>query len=377
MSKKIIWLCSWYPNEIDRFTGDFIQRQAIAASLYDDIEVVHVVDATEDKCVVHDVNPRLKETIYYNKKNNKILRYKDFFQLHESFISDYIQRKGKPDVVHVHIPIKSGLVALRWKQNYNFPFLVTEHYGIYNEDIQDRFSKRNYLFRFFTKKIISLASYFLPVSKSLGEDVNKYLPHKEFVVVPNVVDTSIFHVQEKTQTTTPFRFVHVSNMAPIKNIEGLLHAFAIAYTERQDIQLYLIGSEKKKYVLLANKLNLLNKAVFFMPELSYEDVANEVMKADAGILFSFNETQSCAVLEWLCSGLPVLASAVGGVVELIHKENGILIESNNIQQLADAITYLVENYTNYNKKQLAAEASALYSYDAVGKQLHALYQRVM
>ena len=162
MRKKIIWLCSWYPNELDRYTGDFIQRQAQAASIYADIEVVHVVDAIEDKCNVIHVNSFLRETIYYIKAWNKISRYKDFFQIHESFISDYFSRKGKPDLVHVHIPIKSGLIALRWKRIYKLPFIVTEHYGIYNHEVEDRYSQRNYFFKFFTRRILQQASAFLP-----------------------------------------------------------------------------------------------------------------------------------------------------------------------------------------------------------------------
>lgn len=41
--KKILWLCSWYPNRTDPFDGDFIQRHARAAALYHDIQVIRVV----------------------------------------------------------------------------------------------------------------------------------------------------------------------------------------------------------------------------------------------------------------------------------------------------------------------------------------------
>ena len=39
---KVLWLVSWYPNRLDAFTGDFIQRQAQAVSQYCEVEVVFV-----------------------------------------------------------------------------------------------------------------------------------------------------------------------------------------------------------------------------------------------------------------------------------------------------------------------------------------------
>ncbi|HQV61525.1 MAG TPA: hypothetical protein PLG08_12150, partial [Chitinophagaceae bacterium] len=40
--KKILWLCSWYPAKTDPYNGDFIQRHARAAALYNDIYIIHV-----------------------------------------------------------------------------------------------------------------------------------------------------------------------------------------------------------------------------------------------------------------------------------------------------------------------------------------------
>ena len=39
---KVLWLTSWYPNDLDKWNGDFIQRQAQAAALYGNITVIHV-----------------------------------------------------------------------------------------------------------------------------------------------------------------------------------------------------------------------------------------------------------------------------------------------------------------------------------------------
>lgn len=377
MRRKIIWLCSWYPNDTDLHTGDFIQRQALAAAQEVDLEVVHVADAGEDRCTVTQAHPHLRETIYYNKAVGKIFRYKDFFQLHESFLSDYIKRKGKPDLIHVHIPLRSGLIALRWKKNYGWPFVVTEHYGIYNQQAADRFGKRNYFFKYFTRRILKQADAFYPVSESLGRDVNEIAVRKAFTPIPNVVDTTLFFPEPVPEPLLPFRFVHVSDMTPNKNVGAILRAFRLLLKTGIQAELLLIGNDHPTYRKQAEKYGLLNKQVFLLGPMPYADVAQKVRQAHAGILYSQHETQSCVVLEWLCSGLPVIASAVGGVVELIHPSNGLLVEANQPEQLAGAMAQLKQQYHQYDRAGIAREAASRYSYEAVGRQLLREYEQVL
>src|SRR5450432_2361936 len=71
--KKILWLCSWYPGKTEPFNGDFIQRHARAAALYNDIYVIHVVSDTKGKikktAVEINKTPGLTEHIVYYKKS--------------------------------------------------------------------------------------------------------------------------------------------------------------------------------------------------------------------------------------------------------------------------------------------------------------------
>jgi glycosyltransferase involved in cell wall biosynthesis len=368
MRPRIIWLCSWYPNENDPYTGDFIQRQALAASRFADIEVVHVADASEDRHTVRRVNEHLQETIYYCRPGSKLTRYRDFFRLHESFMSDYISRKGRPDLVHVHIAMRSGLIALRWKKIYGLRFAVTEHYGIYNDEVKDRLSKRNLFFRYFTRRIFRQASAFFPVSRSLGEDVCRTVSTLPFTPIPNVVDTALFR-PDLHQGGDVFRFIHVSDHTPNKNVNGILKAFRLLRKKGLKAELWLLGG--------SSGAGEGEEGVKVFPVMSYEEVAKTVQQADAGILYSFRETQSCVVLEWLCAGLPVIASAVGGVVELIDDTNGLLTPSNQPAQLAQAMEDMIRNYARYDRMAIAAKAASVYSYEAVGEKLLKEYRALL
>ncbi|MBK7040707.1 MAG: hypothetical protein IPH46_09605 [Bacteroidetes bacterium] len=68
---NVIWLCSWYPNAVDAYRGDFIQRQAIATSAFARIDVVHIVFCDYHKATVTQVNAQLTEHIFYVKQQHK------------------------------------------------------------------------------------------------------------------------------------------------------------------------------------------------------------------------------------------------------------------------------------------------------------------
>lgn len=371
MQQNILWICSWYPNESDAFIGDFIQRQARAVAGFIPLDVLAVVFTEQPYPTSVRQIGRLTETIHYIQRRNPIYDLWRYKQVHNDYLESYELKHGKPHLIHVQIPMKAGLIALYWKWKYQIPFVLTEHYGIYNDVVEDAFAKRNWLFRYATKQIVKQASLFLPVSQQLGRDVNQWVTEKPFTNVPNVVNTELFHVKNEPKAAT-FQFIHVSNQAPVKNIEGLLEGVRILARQRQDFNVMMVGARNEYYMQLASDLSM----VHFIGEVEYDSIATYVTQAQAGILFSNSESQSCVVLEWLCAGLPVISSAVGGVTELINEDNGLLVASGNSQALAEAMQHLMNHYGNYNRGEIARTAAATYSYEAVGLQLVELYSEL-
>ncbi len=92
--KKILWLCSWYPSKLMPFNGDFIKRHAEAASLYNDIRVIHIVrDAkgiiTKDTLAEESAKNGLTEKIiYYYTPSFR-------FSIIDRFLSELKYEKGR------------------------------------------------------------------------------------------------------------------------------------------------------------------------------------------------------------------------------------------------------------------------------------------
>jgi glycosyltransferase involved in cell wall biosynthesis len=68
---------------------------------------------------------------------------------------------------------------------------------------------------------------------------------------------------------------------------------------------------------------------------------------------------------------------VGGMPEVIIDANGLLVESENISALADAMCKMIDSYHSYNRTAIAAAASVLFNYDTIGKQHDAIYKNMI
>ncbi len=102
-------------------------------------------------------------------------------------------------------------------------------------------------------------------------------------------------------------------------------------------------------------------------EISYEEVGKELRNADALIMFSYYENMPCVILEALCTGIPVIASDVGGIREVVNPDNGILVEAGKETQLFEAMKEMISNYELYEKDLISQHAKEQFSYQTIGK----------
>lgn len=379
--KKILWLASWYPNRNDRFDGDFIQRHARAAAICHDVHVIFVTDAKMQKEIDEEWNYATgltEQIIYFKRKQGIAARIRKQFawrNIYREAIKKYIAKNGLPDCVHVHVPWKAGLIAMWMKKEFGKDFIVTEHWGIYNSVIDHNYYSKSRLEQTLLKNCFQSAKAFVSVSEFLAGGVERIANKKADDIIPNVVDTTLFFQNEVKYSK--FTFVHVSNMAPLKNVKGIIDAFK-QVSERnksEEIQLVLIGNKDHEYVKYAGSLGLLNSSVFFRGEIAYDEVAKEMQRSHCFILNSIMENSPCVIGEALCCGLPVIATNVGGVPELVNQSNGRLVSPNNVEELAKAIEEVMNNYSYFNTKSIAEEASQKFSYSAISGKFDELYRR--
>jgi glycosyltransferase involved in cell wall biosynthesis len=79
------------------------------------------------------------------------------------------------------------------------------------------------------------------------------------------------------------------------------------------------------------------------------------------------------VAEALCCGLPVISTSTGIARDLINESNGFLVNKRDVLQLRDAMIFISENNSTYNREIIAGKYAELFNYKQVGKQLAAIY----
>lgn len=376
--KKILWLCSWYPNKLEPFNGDFIQRHGEAAALYNDIYVIHVAADSggtfrRKETEITGTDTLMEERIYYPVSGGlfgKLSGHYRLLHLYRQAIRRYVRKHGKPDAVHVQVPLKAGLFGIWIKRKYGIPYALTEHWGIYNEVAEDNYTTRSRVFRHYTREVFRHAAAFVSVSRYLAEGVKAMVINRSYQVIPNCVNTDLFYYREHQNPV--FRFIHVSNMVPLKNTEGIIRAFS-RLPAGLKASLLLVGDTEPGIRKFAEGLSFEPGQVEFRGEVPYAQVAAEMRESDCLVLFSNIENSPCVIGEALCCGLPVISTRVGGIPELLDATNGLLVEPRDEDALTEAMHAMIRNKGKYPCREIATRAAETFSYTVTGLQHDKLY----
>ncbi|MGB8194596.1 MAG: glycosyltransferase [Chitinophagaceae bacterium] len=381
--KHILWLASWYPDEMSPYNGDFIQRHALAVSQYLPVTVIYLaqhgpeVEMQEEKAVKLITGQLTEITVYfpYQKSGRPLfdkIRYNwKYFYHYRKFLRDYLAENGKPDLIHVHIPMKAGRMALWLKNKFGIPYFVTEHSSAYSEEVPDNYHTRNSYYRKWVKAIFEGAEAVTTVSQKLGDRLQELFTIRKMHIIPNVADTRFFYYDGNAVSRS--RFLHASTMDHPKNVEGILRTLHALKNIRQDWECIMLGWDTPALKQLCSQLQL-NDHVKWKGVVPYRQVAVEMQHASALVMFSRYENLPCVILESLCCGLPVVSTRVGGIPEVIHEGNGILTEPGNEEQLLQALITCLNEPERYNRAAIAAAANDQFSYEAVGKMFEEVYE---
>jgi N-acetyl-alpha-D-glucosaminyl L-malate synthase BshA len=178
-------------------------------------------------------------------------------------------------------------------------------------------------------------------------------------VIPNFVDPSIFHPHIKwKEDKRKRRITHVSNFRPIKDLESVVKIF-LGIRERIDAELWLIGDgeEMAKTKSLLKQKGIENDICYWGLK---RHVASLIAQSDLLLMPSRYESFCLAALEAMACGVPVIASNVGGLPEVVvHGKTGILFSSGDSSSAVDHSVNLLSDQEKYKAMKKAAVIHAL------------------
>jgi N-acetyl-alpha-D-glucosaminyl L-malate synthase BshA len=235
-----------------------------------------------------------------------------------------------------------------------------------------------------TQYLLAASDAATAVSESLARDTARHFCLERMPcsieVIPNFVDTERFAPQStpSSQEDRPPLALHVSNFRPVKRVPWLVEAFARA-SQGSQAQLVLVGDgpDQSAACETARRLRL-GRRVRFLGE---RDALPELLApADVFLLTSTEESFGLSALEALSCGVPVVATAVGGVPEVVRDgETGLLAPADDQELFAERLATLLLDRRRAREMGRAARADVLarFARDPIVARYEALYRRVL
>jgi glycosyltransferase involved in cell wall biosynthesis len=223
----------------------------------------------------------------------------------------------------------------------------------------------------------------IAVNQQLADWAKLVLKHGYIKVLPNFV------VMRPTETATTTlqgtegkRLLCLANLRPQKNHFNLIEAFRQVSVSHPDWSLHLVGKDFKddyseRLRQAVQEADVETKVYIYG---SCEDIGHILAQAQIGVLSSQSEGLPLALLEYGLVGLPVVATAVGDIPNVIeHQNNGLLVPPNNAAVLAAAINQLITRpeVSQYYGKALQSVVQQQYSAEASVAHLLVFYKRIV
>ena len=229
----------------------------------------------------------------------------------------YIENNGKPDVIHVH-SFLAGELAIWIKEEYNIPYVVTEHSTGFARDIY------NTSFMELAKTVFHKSAVNIAVSAQFCQLLSKKFS-LDFLFVPNLVDTSFFNLAVSDNTYDSYTFLNVAFLDKKKNHKGMIKSFSEHFKGKK-AQLLIVGDGPEANILKNFSRSLgIEKQVELLGRKSRQEVRLLMQKADCFVLSSFHETFGVVLIEAMSCGTPVLSTKCGGPESIVtNDEVGIL-----------------------------------------------------
>jgi glycosyltransferase involved in cell wall biosynthesis len=298
----------------------------------------------------------------------------------------------KLDVIHTHHPILLGQTAARKAKEHELPLVFTFHtqYWEYThyvpfpqETIQDflKNALHKWLRRFMRK-----CQHIVIPSESIREIlVREYGLQERYTVIPTGIDLEPYQCADR-QSLRKERgwqdetvLISVGRLAPEKNWDTLLRAFARVYSQHSDSRLVLIGDGPARGQLqsLTSELGIAEH-VTFTGALPFEEIPCHLKAADMFPFASVTETQGLVTMEAMAAGLPVVAVNASGTRDIVeHGKQGFLVE-NDADALAEGMERLLADPERRSRfSNSALKKARRFDINELGKQLVSVYEEAI
>jgi len=246
----------------------------------------------------------------------------------------------EPDIIHTHLFQPRVFATIAHIFN-NRSVIITQKHSLVNP-------KKHNIFILFEMISIWMNKKVIAISESVKKSLMKYefIPSNKIFVLPNCIDYNAFNNTKKIDFLTNKQRIVIGTVGRLEKVKGiryLLLSMKTVLTKFPNARLDIVGdgSQANELVELSKNLGISNSVKFFGKFANVIPFFNEM---DIFVLPSTLEGFGIVLLEAMAAGVPVIASDVDGIKEVIfNEETGILVPPKNPEAISKAIIKLIED----------------------------------
>lgn len=253
-----------------------------------------------------------------------------------------LHRENPYDLIHSHWLATGGVVGRRLKEELGIPHVATARGGGLH-----RLDSRSLAFKYLMRRVLESCDRVFAVSESLADLLRRFISGKvPCSRLPNGCDLSVFYPSSpRTEGSTGIKILYAGWISREKGVLDLIEAYHEGVRLGLKARLELVGAgpglpQAKRLALQGPGAD----GVVFTPLAEPASMPEKMRSADIFVCPSWSEGLSNAVVEALATGLPVIATDIPGMREVVRADRtGLLVPVRSPSQLARAILTLAED----------------------------------
>jgi glycosyltransferase involved in cell wall biosynthesis len=278
----------------------------------------------------------------------------------------------RPHIIHLHTSqgiawLKDTFFVIMGKA-FHTRLILHMHGGnfdtIYHENSR--------IIQSYTRMILGFADAVISVSTEWKIRLAKLIPIARVFPFTNCIDIHAFQPNDTCNVGQVVNILFLGRVGPLKGTFDLIEAIHYLQPGKFNFHVWIVGPEERdgdfQYAQHLLEKYQLTDTCELLGAVNREKVIQLLREANLFVLPSYYEGLPMVILEALATGLPVIATNVGGISEVVRDSyNGFLIPSGSIKVLADALEILVSNadlrkIMGQRSREIAEQELDVYSY---------------
>jgi len=294
-----------------------------------------------------------------NNKRNPLYPFTDYFwawkSAHDMLFTTIGSDPPEADIYHAVSTGFAGIAALAAKIRHGKPFLLTEH-GLYHKEREMEIRKSSLIRGYQRDMWINMYNAFSKICYRSADlitalfEENRRKQHElgalpgNTMVVPNGIDIERFSIERKPKESG-FHVGLVGRVVPIKDIKTFIATAKLVLDVVPEAEFHCIGptDEDPAYFedckLLVQNMKIEDRFHF----TGRQNVLEYYAFLDVVMLTSVREAQPLVILEAYCAGVPVVATRVGNIPEMLDYDERLIAPSKDSGKLAEGVIFLHDN----------------------------------